>query len=257
MANTARWAAQQRVQQETQRAGQMEKRLWDLEKQLRDAKAAAATAAAAAAAAEARAPSPSGPAEGMLIPGLTTPITPATPIDGGGALAAVQRARGTDSSSSRPRPKPPAYPRPSSLPDYRGAFAIAPRPSANLPSGSSRRDHGSGGGRGGSSLGSASTGALGAWPQSRRVPPKPSVVASTLQNVSSASGLLGRMSRLFGSLGGGAGRSARQREIEAARERRSASRRKGRPLDGGSLDNLSGLVRGVDGDGDDSDGDNY
>ena len=127
IAQTARWAAQQSALQNQQRVSSLEKRISDLEtelKQSRQAQAAAEHAAAVARAAGAGmgVKSGSGGSSGSSDPlglGLGTLSTPSTP-----GASSRPPPRLPSQPDSKPKPKPPSYPRPATLPDYKATLAI-------------------------------------------------------------------------------------------------------------------------------------
>ena len=255
MANTARWAAQKLAQQEAQRVSGLERKIAELEAGIKLAKEQAVQAAAQAAVQVSAARLAGGagggggnlvtdsPAEGELIPGLSTPSTP--PADS-------RRARA---------PRLPSG----------GAAAMA-------SSGGGGGDGGGGGGGGGggrsgsaarrgggSSSGpsSASPGGAVASAALRQFPRRAAsaqAMAQTLKGAGSAGSLLSKVGQMLAATAGVKGaKSARERELIAARERARAASilRQHRSGVGGSSDlaDGSGLMRAenYDSDGEEDD----
>ena len=224
VANTARWAAQQLTQTETQRASRMEKQLYAVERDLRAAREEAKRATAAAAAMALQRPMPvqatstaDDDDDGALIPGLGTPSTPP-------AGAGVRQPRGPahdPEAAARPKPKPPPHPRPSSLPDYRQTYG-----------------YGEGGGRGGSLGGGGQSGAALAFRAYNTKKPPMGAMASALQQAAPGA-IMRNVTRLIT----GGSKGLRQREAEALRERASiaAMRRRGKSREVAD-DSLDGLT---------------
>ena len=217
VANTARWASQQLVSQEQQRSSRLEKQIYELEKDIRkernELKTIKQTHAAELKAAKAGRPPPQQTltadqlleGDDLLIPGLGTPATGGR----GAASEALDR--------SRPKPKPPSGPRPTSLPDYRQQYG------GSLSSRSSFEGRSGGGG--------------GIYDKSGGQNRNMGALASGIQNLTQPGGVVARVGRLIASRSFGSSKSRRERDVALARER--ASMRRGR---NGDEDTMTGLA---------------